>query len=520
VIRTARAIRILEGVTLAYVALPFVIFTLGWVKLWVAFPAAALVVAGVWCAWQRGREDPVDSGGASAVQVAQIIPLVALFLLVVFLVAYSGVGGYAFQYDDHLRHNAFLRDLIELRWPAAYGWTPPDGRPGMLAFYIANTLPSAAVGKLLGWNAANFASLIWTICGVYLAVCWFLRVTGAVSFRLGLLFLFFGGLDIVGRVVLLGWPSDITNLLGNWMVEYALSSTSEAESLMQGVFWYYPSNLSFVYYAPQHVLGPWLCTLVILYDAIHGSTCRRSVFLWSLALLWSAFAFVGLLPFVGLAVLIARGRRLWSFENTFAAGTVLALTALYIGSNNQDYPHGFLWERQNLLKTWPLLLFFYAVEFGVYAAICPRVDHRARGAMHRAWWWLSIACLLAAPWYVLGRYNDLTTKVGIPALLVFQVWIATALWAAETHRDRLRAQILVALIIVGSLASVSDLARGLHHGLELEPVPIETVKRSNRLAGPARQIFSDGDALFWRALARPTRALAPAHAPQPKRRRR
>jgi len=505
VIRTARAFRILEGVTLSYVALPFVIFALGWLELWIALPTAGLVLAAVWHAAQQGRNAASGSDPGSPARASQIISLAALFLLVAFLVAYSGAGGYSYQYDDYLRHNAFLRDLIELPWPASYRWTPPDGKPGMLAFYIANTLPAAAVGKLLGWKAANFASFLWTICGVYLAVCWFLRVVGAASFRLGLLFLFFGGLDIVGRAVLLGWPSDITQLLGNWMVEYSLSSTKAAANLMQGVFWYYPSNLSLVYYAPQHVLGPWLCVLVILYDAIHGATCRRSVFLWSLVLLWSAFAFVGLLPFVGLAVLITRGRRLLSLENTLAAAAVLILTLLYIGSNNSDYPHGFLWERQDLLKTWPLLLFFYAVEFGVFALICPRAERGERGVMHEAWRWLAIACLLAAPWYVLGRYNDLTTKVGIPALVVFQVWIATALWSPEAGRGRLRARVLVALIIVGSLASVSDVARGLHHGFKLEPVPIEGVSRSNKLLGPAKQLFSDGDSFFWRVLARTPR---------------
>jgi len=239
--------------------------------------------------------------------------------------------------------------------------------------------------------------------------------------------------------VLLGWPGDFTHLLGNWMVEYALSSSREAADSMQGVFWYYPSNLSFVYYAPQHVLGAWLCVLVILYDAMHGATCRRSVFLWSLLLLWSAFAFVGLLPFLGLAIALTRGRRLWTFENTLAAGVVLALTLLYIGSNNADVPHGFLWQYQNLSKTWPLLLFFYAVEFGAYVLICPRLEQTERGGLHPAWRWLAIVCLLAAPWYVLGRYNDLTTKVGIPALVVFQVCLATALWSAGSGRARLRA---------------------------------------------------------------------------------
>ncbi len=498
-----RVAQIFEGLTVGYVALPLVLFVCGWLKLQFALPALALVLLGVWEAGRaRGWSDPGADPFRAPSRVDLAI-LLGLFLLVALLVLYSGAGGYAYQYKDYNRHNAFLRDLIDFPWPLAFAETPPDGRPGMLAFYIANSLPPAAIGKLFGWQAAKFSSLLWTLLGVYLALCWFLRVLGKISVPLGLLFLFFGGLDVVGRVLLLGWPQDFTRLFGNWMVEYALSSTPEARSTMQGVFWYFPSNLSFVYYAPQHVLGPWLCTLVIVHDAVREGSCRRSNFMYCLALLWSAFSFVGLLPFVAVAALLSKGRGLFSLANTASAAAVLGITLLYVLSNNQNYPHDFLWERQDLLVTWPLLLLFYAVEFGVFAILCPRAEKAEESAFHPAWWWLSIACMLAAPWYVLGLYNDLTTKVGIPALIVFQLCLAGALVSAPSRARSLRAYLLISLLVVGSLASLSDFARGVHHGLRLDAPLERKIVRTNKLWGPAGQLFADGDAFFWRYLARP-----------------
>jgi len=178
------------------------------------------------------------------------------------------------------------------------------------------------------------------------------------------------------------------------------------------------------------------------------------------------------------------------------------VTVLYIGSNNQEYPHGFLWEKQNVLSTWPTLLLVYAVEFGLYAWLCPRVEREGLARLHRGWWWLALAMLVAAPWYVLGTFNDLTTKSVIPALIVLQVWIATAMISAHGDEARRRVRVLVAVLVIGSMASVADLMRGLNGGLS-DPFPVSRVRRMHQLGPGAAQLFSDGDAPFWRWLARP-----------------
>ena len=300
-----------ERASLVYLTLPFFIFVFGWVRPAFALPIGALALASLVLSSRKSvAGDDAKAALAEPAAPGQREALVfgGLLALVVFLVAFSGAGGYSFQYADYLRHNAILRDLVEQSWPLAYSRTGLRDEPGFLALYLANSLPPGLVGRLWGWAAANHFSFLWTVAGVFLAVCAFLRVIDARSFRWGAFFLFFGGLDIVGRTIVLGWYWDGTAPLANWMVEYSLSSSPEVRQVMGRVFWFYPSNLNMVYYAPQHVLGSWLCISLILHDALRRGTCERAVFAWSATLLWSAFAFVGMLPFVLVAVVKTRGR--------------------------------------------------------------------------------------------------------------------------------------------------------------------------------------------------------------------
>jgi hypothetical protein len=502
----------LDRVTLAYAALPFLIFSLGWLRPQFGVPAATLLLVGIWRASRREETRSLSAHEANAprpgvwerLATRDVAVLVGLAVLVGGLALYSGAGGWAYQYQDYSRHNAFLADLMEYPWPLAFEATPPSGKPGVLAFYIANALPSATLGRWFGWEAANTASLVWTGVGLYLAVLWFMRVVGRTSFGLGVLFLFFGGLDIVGRTALLGFPSDLTRLLGNWMVEYSVGPAILGEPIrLSGIFFYYPSNLSFIYYAPQHALGPWLCVLMILYDAIRAKTCRRSVLLLSLIFLWSAFAFLGTIPILLAAIWLTRGRGLMSFENVVVGGTVGILTFLYVGSNNADYVHGFLWAAHDLRELLPFLFFFYAVEFGLYALIVPRPGAGEPNSIDPFWLRLAVVCLIAAPWYVLGQFNDLTTKVSIPGLLVLQVYLGAALVAAKPGTQRLRAYVLIGLLVVGSMAALSDVGRGVTRGLDWKAPKLTQVQHANDFKRLGGQLFSDGKGFFWTYIAKP-----------------
>lgn len=226
------------------------------------------------------------------------------------------------------------------------------------------------------------------------------------------------------------------------------------------------------------------------------------MFVWSCALLWSAFSFVGILPFLLVAIWKTRGQGLFSFQNTVGSAVILGFTALFISSNDGAYPHGWLWEFQNVLRTWPTLALYYAVSFGMYAVLCPRVDRSGPGDVHPIWWWTAIACLLLVPWYHLGKFNDFSIKTGIPAIVVLQIYLVTAIAKARTESQRTAARVLVFLILIGTFSNVTNVTRAISHGLHLSPTPLARVKHVNGFGPAAKQLFSDGNYLFWRVFAK------------------
>ena len=133
--------------------------------------------------------------------------LVFSFLIIFTWVFFSGIGGFGFQNLDFLARNAVFHDLINYPWPVIYDFSADStlkemfGNTGALVYYFAYWLPSALVGKLLGWKIANFVLFIWTLVGVSLCILLITRYIGKASILIVLAFVFFSGLDIVGEIM-------------------------------------------------------------------------------------------------------------------------------------------------------------------------------------------------------------------------------------------------------------------------------------------------------------------------------
>jgi len=489
---------LLEAVSLGWLALPFAVFAAGWLRAWVAAPAILLTLVGVWRALAAGpwpapapHDDAVDPRRA---RVAWALA----GLLTVGVVLYSGTGGFAFQFGGHWRNNAFVKDLIEHPWPLGFSDVGARHEPGVLAFYLAHAIVPAAVGKLLGWNAALLFQFAWTCLGVFLALCWLLRVVGDRGPQWIVLFFLFGGLDWIGYRLLVG-PYPGTHVeLDLWTVFLSLRRPEMAH-----VFWIFPSNATILFNSPHHVLCSWVVVLMILDDAIHRGTSRRVGLLVSFALLWSAFSFVGMAPFVLVSLAWTRGRGMWSFENLVSGVVVLGLSALYIGTNDGAYVQGPLWRFQDLGETAHLLLAVWCLEFGVYALLVPLVERRRVGIGHPVWLATAVASLCAVSLYRMGDNNDFTTKASIPALLVLQLAVAHALGTSPWRR-RWAGVALIGVLLVGSAAPVVLLTRSVRLGLHAPRPAFGDVAPTNELERCSRggQLFSDGRGFFWHVLAR------------------
>lgn len=493
--------------SLLYVSLPSLLFALGWLKPVFAVPLAMILSAGVYLSIREsGRVPDSDPGSAESSSRqscdSTAIKYVLIALMVAFVVAFSGIGGYSFQMSDYPKHNAFFRDLIENPWPLAYQQTGPDNRPGNLNTYFGYYLPAAAVGKVTEWAVAQHFSYVWAALGVFLAVLWFLRFVGRPSPLYALLFLFFGGIDILGQFVTNGWPLDGSiGRLDYWMPTFALGNGRE---ILHGVFFMFASNFTGLMDGPHHVLPAWICIFMLLHDAVQRRSAHRLLFLWALVPVNSAFVAVGMAPYVLVSLYETRLKKAVSFPNVIAAPLILLVSGLYFLSNNGEFVRGWLWEFQDIWKSWPHLFLYYIVEFGLYV-LCIPILRQPANARWRIWYYASIACLLLLPWYRMGSACDFTAKAACASLLVFQVCLAVALKTASAQQDRASVRTLVFLLFLGSFAAIGEMAQAFEHGFDLRPRNGHNLMRIDELEPKdgAAQLFSDGSSFFWRVLARP-----------------
>jgi hypothetical protein len=488
---------VLDRVTIVFLAAPQVLFLLGWVKPWLALPASILVLAGAYRAMSENPTPP--AGEVRAAAVASILGLIVL------VVAYSGAGGYAEPSAGRSLSDSVARDLTEYAWPIAYPAAGSGGEVAVLASPMADSLVPAAFGKLLGRDAARHLGFLWAVLGVSLATFGFLRLVGRVSPLYALLFLFFGGLDVLGlRITANLWQWDGTEPLAFWM-DFAARRQPQG-GFLDGVRWVYLSNADALYFSAGDVLGCWPALLVTMHDAIRRRTCSRAVFLWSCCLLYSPLTFLGMVPFLAVAIIEARGAGLTSFQNTAASVVILLLAGSFLASGSAA-SHGPLWVFQNVLQSWPTLLLFYLVEFGLYAVVWPQPE-AGRQSIAPVWRWTAIACLLAAPWYVFMPRNDFTMKVSLPALLVFQVALAAALAGARSGAARRHAVALAVFLVFGAFSSITNVARAVNGGWTLSAERAERVAHVDQI-DPKRIAplpLSNGDGFFWRRLARAPRS--------------
>ena len=126
-----------------YLALPFAIFSLTWMRLYIGIPAFIILCYGVYSSVSNSPELPTIKRDKK--NTATFVYIVLISFFIVYL---SGIGKFTFQNTDHYWRNAIQDALCRNNWPV-YSKNPA-GKTTSLIYYIGFWLPSAIVGKLLG----------------------------------------------------------------------------------------------------------------------------------------------------------------------------------------------------------------------------------------------------------------------------------------------------------------------------------------------------------------------------------
>ena len=499
---------LLEQVSLVFVFLPCFLFLLGWMKWVYGVPCALVLAAGLFFAFRSSREpweDPLCPATPDVAPGWRPIHHGAIVGLVVLLVLLSGIGGYGYQVPDYaMKHNSFLKDFMDSPWPIGYKPLGASAQ-GPLVTYFAFYLPHAFVGKFLGWEAANFSSLLWSILGVYLCVAWFLRLVGSRSFWYAALFLFFGGLDIIGWMMVHDYFFMVNRHLtldfwlghGAWADELLAKAAGDCR-------WYYFSNMAVLYQCVHHLLPGGVVVLMTFHQAMRRRTMANTGLLWAALPTGSVLVALGMMPFLLVSLLATRGRQLFTFQNLAAAPMLAFVSFLFFHSNNADYPHGWIWHDQSMTTVWIVLFLFFIIEFGAYLAACPALENPGTRP-DRLWLYAAVGTMVLFSLYRLGVYNDLAAKAAIPSLLLVQVYIACTIRNASTPHERQWVRVLVFLLFIGAFSAFNEVSRALEAPLRTAPPPVESIRKVTELPqqGVAIQLFGDPEAFFWKHLAKP-----------------
>ncbi len=471
----------MKRLSILYLALPFFLFLFGWVRLSIAVPLAAIIL---YALWRLIKQSPV-----STLQFPH--PRIAIYylMLTVSWLLLSGIGGYAFQNWDHHWRNAAFRDLILFDHPVYY--THPERGPiNMLVYYVGYWLPSAWVGKLFGWGAANFALFLWSFLGVLLVTYHLASALKTSAFKATLLLIFFSGMDVLGALF---FPQEYPTLLPPITHLETWAGKLQYSSFTTQLFWVF-----------NQAIPAWLCIVLIhviaslaeakqspgaLEVASVASLPRTSspqgndiiLFLWSLCFFFAPLASLGLLPYV-LIELFKQIRVKSPLKNLnpailLSAVIIFLLSAFFYAANTAAQSRG--------LQSIPLdkFLAFFLLEGGIlWLALAPIQWRDQR-------WMVSGILLAVIPFIQIGSDRDFVMRASIAPLFYLMLMTGETIFNKATPRLALIA--CYSLLLIGSLTPLYEINRSIYRTYEYYFI-LDESQRVVPPAAPAARLAQPG----------------------------
>ncbi len=426
----------LHLITILYLALPFIIFCMGWLRLSIAIPITAIIL---WAVWQLFKQSPITNYQLPNLQSTfYLLLLTALWLLL------SGVGGYAFQNWDHHWRNAVLHDLINYDWPVIYS-LPEKGPITMLVYYVGYFLPAALTGKIFGWQAANFVLFLWTWLGIFLVTLHLSLKLKTSALKAILLLILFSGLDSLGALL---FASDYPTLFPPIQHLEIWSGNLQYSSFTTQLFWVF-----------NQAVPAWLCITLLTDESPitnHQLPISNYLFTFSLCFFFAPLAALGLLPYL-IIEWIKQTDFKFPFKNLrfdilLASGMIVLVSFLYFSSNTAAQQRGF---QAVALKDF---LAFFLLEGGIlWLLLAPLKWRDSR--------WVVTGLLLAIiPFIQFGSGRDFVMRASIAPLFYLMVMTGEVIFQKTTPRLLLFTFYL--LLALGALTPLYEINRSIFRTYE------------------------------------------------------
>ncbi|MBR4145097.1 MAG: hypothetical protein IKU06_06525 [Lachnospiraceae bacterium] len=462
----------LRKIAFIILALPFLVFLIGWLKwYWSIVCVAAL---GVCLYFAIIRDDPEYYFEEHTIEVSWPV-LFAIMAIALIWVWQSGIGGFWTQSTDFRYRNAIYRDIVVRDWPVIY---PATGHA--LVYYIGYWLFPAVFGKLVllagaeentAFAVANTALFIWTffiVMIVFFLILYTLKLSDRKKQLLMIgLFIFFSGADIIGNVGYT-WKS-INYHFEWWATDYQFSSFTTC------LFWVF-----------NQALPAWACFMCIMNE----KSIRNYVFLGMMCLFCAPLPFVGLFVFcVYFAIKklrehIKQGETKEYIKSIFSVSNILGVLVVFpvigtyllssvaiqgakalrvndaaivmedSGAGTENAPFS-----DNPIINY---ISFVCIEFALYMIFMAWKYKKS------AVYYVTFASLLIIPLLKIGGKNDFSMRASIPALIMVFLLVAKFLMDEKKvlkekgSVKKMTYIMLVVFLILGTLTPAMEFLRGFH----------------------------------------------------------
>lgn len=438
---TAEKSKIGTMIVYLYLVVPFLIFSMTWLKWYFALPMTIAILAGCFFLFRHAPELPVFRW-----KKEHIILIIFLLILWVYL---AGVGGYVSQNIDHAYRNGIFRILSESQWPVEKlietgGAACERG----LAYYIGFWLPAAAAGKIFGLEIGYLAQFIWAVIGVmlvYYLICCALKKAAVWPL---VLFMTFGGLDLIAYYV----TGNPTFGIGNW-VHLEQWTTFQFSSFTTQLFWVY-----------NQAIPAWIVLLLLYLQEDNKSM----ICIWALTMMLSTIPFVGMMPFMAYFMIrnvknmrimgkkqnvVALFRSVLSYENILLGFLVGVLSFLFLFGNTS------VGETATMRATYdfPLFLMQYILtilfEVGIYFGVI--YNYQKKNPLY----YITLIWFMICPLIKVGSGEDFCMRASIPAQVVLFLMVAQTLMEAYREKNKKVLIILICLLAISSVTAIHEVNR-------------------------------------------------------------
>lgn len=443
--------------SLSYLYLPIIIFSLTWLNLFFGIIMTALIGFTIW--------DSVGNTDTFKIKWKKEWPYLLIGLCCILVWALlSGLGGFFQQSYDWQKHNVLINDFINKSWPVQYHF---HGKNGVVSYYIGEYILPGIVGKIAGFNSAQLFLLIWIVIGLSLLV---LSIYKWIGKRNGVILL----LTIFSLIMFSPFIYPLSGIYSTWgQMDYS-PMTTMGEWFSHSFIAQYTSNISLLRFVfPQFVPIALVVSIWI--------RRQRNYRLWGIlaasTILYSTFAFFGLVALMGLTLLfdLYRGKVKWRDifcrENILSFGVIVILLMYIVCNILQPKPAN---EQMQFtfVNIWQHKLAFLTLQGSWILWVLLLLKSEKKNPLL----YFSSFILFILPFCHFGAANDLVMRVSIPSLLIINLMVIKNI-VNNWNVDRYFSYLLIGALLVagaGPLWQLKDAAKYHNFHYHIYNMPYKT----------------------------------------------